>query len=82
MPALLPRPEARSRGTPAAFGHLSRFSSNLLVGGTGVAAYAEDDWQKVCIGMHEFFTAVSHFCSVCIMSEHCASLSEEDMNYR
>ena len=38
-------------------GHLSRFRPNLLVGGTGVAAYAEDDWQKVCIGMHEFFTA-------------------------
>ncbi|KAL3136431.1 hypothetical protein ABBQ38_005687 [Trebouxia sp. C0009 RCD-2024] len=38
-------------------GHLSRFRPNLLVGGTNIAAYAEDDWQQVRIGTSDFFTA-------------------------
>ena len=38
-------------------GHLSRFRPNLLVGGASVAAYAEDKWQQVRIGTHDFFTA-------------------------
>ena len=48
---------SRKKKTPSSVGDLSRFRPNFLVGGTRVAAYAEDEWQKVCIGRHDFFTA-------------------------
>lgn len=47
----------QSQGSGDSVGELSRFRPNLLVGGAGMAAYAEDDWQRVCIGKHDFFTA-------------------------
>ena len=48
---------SRKKRTASSVGDLSRFRPNFLVGGPGLAAYAEDDWQKVCIGTHELFTA-------------------------
>ena len=48
---------SRKKNTASSVGDLSRFRPNFLVGGSSVAAYAEDDWQKVCIGTHDFFTA-------------------------
>ena len=48
-------------------GDLSRFRPNLLVGGAAVAAYAEDEWETVQIGAHEFFTAgeIARRCACC-----------------
>lgn len=48
---------SRTKETPSSVGDLSRFRPNFLVGGPSVAAYAEDDWQKVRVGRHDFFTA-------------------------
>ena len=48
---------SKKKSTASSVGDLSRFRPNFLVGGSGVAAYAEDDWHKVCIGTHELFTA-------------------------
>ena len=46
-------------------GELSRFRPNLLIGGPGITAYAEDSWQEVQIGTHSFFTAGKPFELVC-----------------
>ena len=43
---------------------LSRFRPNLLVGGHGMAAYAEDGWQELQIGPHRF-SAAGEFVPVC-----------------
>ena len=47
----------RKKRTASNVGEVSRFRPNLLVGGSGVAAYAEDGWLTVRIGMQRFFTA-------------------------
>lgn len=47
----------RKKRTASSVGEVSRFRPNFLVGGSGIAAYAEDDWQTVCIGTPSFFTA-------------------------
>lgn len=48
---------SQAKTAVGSLGDLARFRPNLLVGGAGVAAYAEDEWETVHIGNHKFFTA-------------------------
>lgn len=49
--------DSKKKKTVSSVGHLSRFRPNLLVGGTGMGAYEEDKWVRVCIGTNDFSTA-------------------------
>ncbi len=55
-------------------GDLSRFRPNLLVGGPGIAAYAEDSWQELQIGKHHFFAAGEASACVQVVDSTCCAL--------